>query len=316
MCNNLDIGPGKIISLTIGQENNAKRLDIFLATEFPLYSRTFFKKLIEESAVMVNKKSITKSGYILKTDDIVEITFPPAPTLETSALPEKDLTIELLFEHPQFLIVYKPPYLMVHAPKHKSDKYTLVDWLIHKFKELKNIGYLDRPGIVHRLDKDTSGLIIIPRTNYAHTIFSNMFKDREIEKTYLAIVQGHPSSSGAIDYNITRHTSQRHKMTHCKNYGRQALTNYIVLEYFSNTSLVEVYPVTGRTHQIRVHFSCIGHPLVGDKVYGHSSKLIGRQALHAYRLSFIFENHRYTFWHSLPADMVSLIENLRTGVQV
>jgi 23S rRNA pseudouridine1911/1915/1917 synthase len=177
----------------------------------------------------------------------------------------------------------------------------------------------DRPGIVHRLDKDTSGLLLIARTNYAHATFNTLFQTRTIHKTYLALVHGHPPASGTIDLAIGRHPVNRHTMTTFKagtyeaarHRTRNAFTAYTVLEYFDEYSLLEVKPVTGRTHQIRVHLAALGHPIVGDAVYGTASKLIARQALHAHRLQFMFDGQEHIFTQPLPGDMANVVSSIK-----
>lgn len=300
------------VTLTVSDKDASKRIDVVLNEKFPSYSRTFFKRLIEENEVKVNGTKIEKSSYKVKANETIEFEFPSIilPIEELPSLKE-DLGVKIIYEHPDFLIIYKPAGLMVHRPSLKSKTLTLVDWLIYHFKDLKNVGYEDRPGIVHRLDKDTSGILIIPRNNCAHTTFAQMFKDRKIKKIYKAIVKNHPSKEGLIEFNIIRHPFYKNRMTHTNTIGRDAITKFEVIEYFPDASFCQVQPITGRTHQIRVHFAAIDHPIIGDTLYGTPSKFIKRQALHAYKISFTYDNIFYSFSYDIPDDMKKLIEKLK-----
>ena len=303
-------------SLTVPETHEAGRLDVFMAHQFPTYSRTFFKDLAREQGITVNGKKITKSSALVKAHDVIEVTFPPVPELGVGKAIEHDLGVTVVFEHPQFLIINKPAGLVCHAPMTDSQEITLVDWLLNYCKELKDVGQPDRPGIVHRLDKDTSGLMIIPRTQYAHMIFGELFQNRKVHKTYHAVVRGNTPAAGTIDFPIARHPYQKHKMTHITEFnarrwdltGRSAATHYRLLERFSDCTYVEAKPITGRTHQIRVHFAALGHGLLGDETYGIQSPLIQRQALHAYGLTFEFEGQAYSFTQDIPEDFKSLLE--------
>lgn len=293
------------------------RLDQFLADVKTEFTRSYFKNLIQEGLVSVNGVIQTKSGFLLFENDKIEVQYPQLKEIKNKDI--KNLDVELIFEHPDFLIINKGANVLVHAPTSNSNEPTLVDWLLEKFKEISDVGSLERPGIVHRLDMDTSGLMIIPRTNQAHNEFASLFKDRQISKTYLALVQGHTEKEGVIDFDIVRHPVIRHKMTHVpksekdnRKYSRSrnAYTEYKTLEYFKDSSLVEAKPKTGRTHQIRVHFAAIGHPLVGDSKYGKQSKLIGRHALHAKALEFDYQGKHYSFEKELPQDFTDLVNKL------
>lgn len=305
--------------------HDALRIDKFLACQFPLYSRSFLQKIIEQGNVTLNGQSLSKGGVALKIDDTIVINFPHNQIQARSIDELAHLGIELVFEHPHFLIINKPAGVLVHKPNQYSTIPTVVDWVTAHYQEVALVGTIDRPGIVHRIDRETSGLLVIPRTNYAHAIFGQKFKDRSINKTYYAIVRGAPERTGTIDYAIGRHPHARIKMHHfakelIQKSGneslRSALTYFKVLDYFNDTSLIEVKPVTGRTHQIRVHFAAIGHALEGDSLYGTSSLLIARHALHAHSLGFTFENETFSFEQPIPVDFKRLLEILGESREV
>lgn len=304
-------------SFTINTADAHQRLDAYLSQQFPAYSRSFLQRLIQEKQVTINNKPANKSSIVLKLHDTIVVQFPEASQPSTQKTIDPNIKVNIIFEHEHFLIINKPAGLMVHTPNHESQTPTLVDWIIAHYKEIALTGQADRPGIVHRLDKDTSGILIIGRTNYAHATFGAMFEGRTIHKTYVALVHGHPAKIGSIDLSIGRSPHLRTKMTTVPSTQlstiktRAALTHYTVLEYFNDYSLVEVKPVTGRTHQIRVHMAAIGHPIVGDRVYGKPSELIDRHALHAHAITFIFDSREYALSADIPEDMATVIEKLR-----
>lgn len=291
---------------------HGRRVDQALSSHYTDYSRSFFQQLIRTESVCLNGSLLKKSSIPVKTGDLIEITLQPQKPMGALTLPAEDMGVSILFNHVDFLIVYKPAGLIMHAPSTHSQTVTLVDWLVHSFNELATVGNHERPGIVHRLDKDTTGILIVPKNNRAHAQFSMLFQQRLIEKKYLAVVTGRPPAQGTIDYTIGRDNKYKHKMSSTAYQGRKATTHYRVLEYFNETALLEVHPITGRTHQIRVHCAAIGHPLVGDSTYGSPHPLISRQALHAYQLSFTFNNRFYSFWHTPATDMQELIRTLRS----
>jgi len=290
---------------TIKEGTPTDRLDKTLHAQVPEYSRTYFQDLIQEKQVLVNGIAMTKPSWPIRAGDSLEVFFPAVRQVGALPIPSEDMGVFILYEHADFLIVVKPAGLVVHRPHSRSTEVTLVDWLVHTCKELSTVGPAERPGIVHRLDKDTSGLMIIPRTNQSHAYFSELFQKRSIEKTYLAYVIGQPPQQGTVDHPIGRDPMQPHKMAHVAS-GRSALSQYKVLTYFPSTALLEVKPYTGRTHQIRVHLASEGYPLVGDKVYGTEDGRIARHALHAYRLSFTYKEQWYSFICSMPRDMQHL----------
>ncbi len=318
----LSILSNSIFTFQVKADQAAWRLDKFMVTQFPAYSRTFLQEVISNSLITINGISVSKSSAQLKEHDIIKVTFPPAATQATQNAAKKDYSynISIVAKEEHFLIINKPAGLMVHKAEGSDSEPTVVDWIINNFEEIKHVGAIDRPGIVHRLDKETSGLLVIPRTNHAHTQFGAMFKDRTIHKTYLALVHGAPPQEGTINLPVGRHPTLRHKMTtfapHDRKSGiiRDAITHYKVLRYFKDAALVEAKPVTGRTHQIRVHFAALGHSLLGDKTYGRASKLIHRHALHAHAIEFEFENKSHLFTCPLPQDFESTLDNLEAVV--
>ncbi|MFI5333157.1 MAG: RluA family pseudouridine synthase [Candidatus Babeliales bacterium] len=309
--------PGSTHILTVDINHIQIRLDSYLAQVFTAYSRSFLKDLIVQNCVHINTQKSVKPSSPLKKGDTITITFPQKPAVVPADLTAHGLAIEIIYTHEHFLIINKPANLIMHHAAATREKPTLADWLIHHEATLAHVGSVDRPGIVHRLDKDTSGLLIIARTNYAHTHFTELFKQRAISKTYLALVQGHPPAQGSIDFAIGRNRVHKHKMASfpaamMNGKERHALTHYRVLDYFDAYALVECTPVTGRTHQIRVHCAAIGHPLLGDTTYNNNPlpAPIKRHALHAAALSFTFDGMPFSFTCPLPTDMAQLIKSM------
>lgn len=310
------IKPNSTHSFIVTPQEETLRLDKFITQQFPLYSRSYFQRLIEDGLVTINNTAPRKSSIAIKEQDVITITFPKERSIDLEAVTAKTHGIEIVHEDTHFLVLAKPAGLSVHPAHARSQEVSLIDYLKNNYHDIALVGCVDRPGIVHRLDKDTSGLIIIARTNFAHSIFGQKFHDRQMHKTYHAVVQGHPAPSGTIDLAIGRDPQVPVKMRAFTQAlpaqkTRNAVSHYRVLEYFENTALVEIKPVTGRTHQIRVHMAAIGHPILGDAVYGTPSKLIARQALHAYGLEFEFENKPYSLVKEMPEDMQILVAKLR-----
>lgn len=300
-------------SFTIDEIYANQRIDKVLSLIFTNYSRSFLQKLFKNKHISI-KDNPVKPSYVTRLGDKVNIFFPEAAKRSSIEIPDS-MNISVIAKEDDFLIINKPATILTHAPNHNCQEATVSDWVIKHEEEISQVGAVDRPGIVHRLDRDTSGLMIIPRTNEAHQKLSDMFKERTIKKTYLALVKGHPEKeAGKIDFFIDRHPSLRYKM-HAFNAmnktraSRDALTNYKVIKDFDNFSLVEVKPTTGRTHQIRVHFSAIKHPLLGDPLYGNKSKRIPYHALHAHKLEFNYKGKEYSFVEPLPPKMKKLVED-------
>ena len=293
----------------VDEASSNKRLDIFLSENLPEISRSRLKKLIDEKRVPVNEKSRT-AGYKVRVKEKIEFQIPPLELLNTE--PE-NLPLDIIFEDEHMLVVNKPPGMVVHpAPGHT--KGTLVNALLHYCKDLSGIGGVERPGIVHRLDKETSGLVLVAKTEVAHKVLAAQFKQREIKKEYCALVKGNvKKEKGRIDSAVGRHQTQRKKMD--TGHGRPACTHFQVLQRGENWTYLKIHPLTGRTHQIRVHLASIHHPVLGDKLYGGKNPNTGklkmeRQALHAHQLELThpISGKSFSFSAKLPFDMKSFLQ--------
>jgi len=285
---------------------SGERLDKYLAEQCQI-SRSYAKKLISEGQVTVNGRSAKASQKLNIGDRIVAEILPPSPiSLAPEAIP-----LKVIYEDNDLIVIDKPAGLVVHpAAGHHSG--TLVNAILAHCPDLGTIKGTVRPGIVHRLDRDTSGLMMVAKNDAAHASLSRQIKQRSIKKGYLALLVGHLSpDQGAIEAPIGRHPKDRKRMAVVSG-GREARTAYKVIEYFDGYTLVEAMPETGRTHQIRVHFAAIGHPIFGDPVYGKRSPLLGRQFLHAYKLGFTLPSSgKYVeFKAELPPDLDDVLNKL------
>lgn len=294
------------------------RLDRFLAQSIPGLSRSQAQRMVDEGSVTVNAEP-AKASYKVKSGDLVVAALPDEQPADLEAEP---IALAIVYEDEALLVVDKPPGMVVHpAPGHATG--TLVNALLAYCPELAGRG--DRPGIVHRLDRDTSGLILVAKDDRTRRALQRQFKDRRVAKAYLALLDGHLQPAwGRINAPIARDPHHRQRMAVLAG-GREALTEYHVLEQIShrtgpvagNYSLVEAEPKTGRTHQIRVHFASIGYPVVGDTVYGrrHTQLPLPRHFLHASKLGFQHPTtgERLNLEAPLPPDLSSVLDRLRIG---
>jgi 23S rRNA pseudouridine1911/1915/1917 synthase len=290
------------------------RLDAWLAAQHPEQSRSRWQQLIREGQVRVNGEP-RKPNYVVRPADEVTFTLPEA---RPTTLTPEDIPLAVIFEDGDLIALNKPPGLVVHpAPGH--DTGTLVHALLHHCPDLPGIGGEQRPGIVHRLDRDTSGVLVVAKTDAALNHLSAQFKQRETRKEYLALGWGRPAAqAGTIRTLIGRSERDRKKMSVQARHGRTAVTHYEVIEQFADCALLRLRIETGRTHQIRVHLAHLGHPVVGDELYGraHGRRLpvpAARQLLHAARLEL---RHPRTgqplvFAAPLPEDFESVLRALR-----
>jgi 23S rRNA pseudouridine1911/1915/1917 synthase len=314
----------KHFSITITKSGERKRLDRFLSETNLNLSRSQAKNLVEKRLILLNQKPAKPSAHV-KTGDIVSGSLPEPKPL---SLKPEPLPLTILYEDPSIIIIDKPPGMVVH-PAHGNPSGTLVNALLYHCKDLGGINGVLRPGIVHRLDKDTSGVMVVAKDDEAFHLLTKQFKNRAVEKTYWAIVYGKFShDEGLIDSAIGRHPIERKRMSTRTQKGRTAVTRWKKLEEFDSATLLKIFPQTGRTHQIRVHLSSIGHPILGDPLYGRKGrpgaihdpllktcvKRMNRQALHAQQLGF---PHPQTgewvqFVSPVPLDMREVIEWLRS----
>lgn len=297
----------------IDEDNVGKRLDLFVSEVSENMSRSFAQGIIEKQKVKVNDK-IKKSNYKLKLNDEVLIEKVEPVELEVEA---EDIPLNIVYEDSDVIVINKPQDMVVHpAPGNYTG--TLVNGLLYHCKDLSGINGVIRPGIVHRIDKDTSGILVVAKNDNAHNSLAAQLKDHSMKRTYYAIVEGViKEDEGTIRTNIGRHPIERIKMAVVKE-GKEAITNYKVIERFKNNTLVECRLETGRTHQIRVHMAHLHHPLVGDQVYGYKKqrfKLKG-QALHAKNLGFIHpsKGEYVEFDSELPQYFEEVLDKLRKEV--
>lgn len=283
------------------------RLDKYVGDKCPELSRTYAQKLIADGLIRVNG-GVVKAGFRLSAGDRVDIVIPPAAP---SPLSPEAMPLDILYEDDDLLVVNKPPGLAVHpAPGLRG--HTLLNAILFHFPHLADIGQSLRPGVVHRLDKDTSGVMLVAKNGAAQANLVDQFKNRAVVKVYMALVKGRLTpEDGIIEAPLGRDSRNRKRMAVVgESRGREARTRYHVVKYTDGYTLLEVSPETGRTHQIRVHLKAIGYPVVGDPVYGVKSEHLSRQFLHACRLGFKLPStgEYVEFTAELPTDLAQALE--------
>jgi 23S rRNA pseudouridine1911/1915/1917 synthase len=290
----------------------AARLDKFLVTRFPEFSRARLQGLIDEGFVSINGAPAKKSGQSIDSGAQVEIRVPPPVP---SALVGEDIPLNIIFENDDLIIVNKPAGMVVHpAAGHQSG--TLVHAVLGYDPDMEGIGGEERPGLVHRLDKETSGLIVLAKNERAHRWLQDQFRLRTVEKTYLALVDGKPPTpTGRVEASIGRDPSHRKQMAIVPDgKGRESVSEYKTLESFRDHTLLEFHPLTGRTHQIRLHCAFLGCPIVGDSIYGKKSLTvdIDRHFLHAAKLKIILPDQKEAriFEAELPDELKKVLEEV------
>ena len=307
----------------ISDDDRALRLDVFVSGKYPSLSRSQVKKMIEDGEIRLNGLVVSKAGLKLRTGDVVEFALRPAQPWQVAA---QDIPLHILYEDRHLLVIDKPAGMVIHpAPGHREG--TLVNAILHHCDDLSGIGGVIRPGIVHRLDKDTSGVLLVAKNDETHRHLSEQFREHRVKKTYKALVFGSPvEEEGTITLPVGRHPEDRKKMSTRSRRGKEAVTRWRVAGRYGETTLLDVDIETGRTHQIRVHLSSMGHPVVGDRVYGGGGRLksirdqalrarlsaMPRQALHAWRIAFSHpvDKREMEFVAPLPEDMRHLMDDL------
>ena len=295
------------------EESQSGRLDKFLVQRLPEFSRARLQGLIADGFVLVNGQAAKKSGQMIDAGAKIEVRVPPPVP---SALVGENIPLDIIFENDDLLVVNKPAGMVVHpAAGHETG--TLVHAVLGYEPDLEGIGGEERPGVVHRLDKETSGLIVLAKNERAHRWLQDQFRLRTVEKTYLALVDGvPPTPAGRVEAPIGRDSAHRKKMAiQSAGKGREAVSEYKILESFKHHTLLEFRPHTGRTHQIRLHCLFLGCPIVGDVIYGKKKPTLElkRHFLHAAKLKIILPNEKQarTFESPLPVELVAALEDAR-----
>ncbi|HHV27169.1 MAG TPA: RluA family pseudouridine synthase [Tissierellia bacterium] len=294
-------------------EDKDIRIDSYLAEELKEISRSNIQKMIKEGLITVNGKKI-KPRYLVRTGDYIEIKILEPKKIN---IPAENIPLNILYEDDDIAIIDKPQGMVVH-PASGNYSGTLVNALLYHMDSLSTMGGQERPGIVHRLDKDTSGLLIISKNDFSHSILVNEIKERRVKRIYYCLVYGNIKvDKGVINAPIGRDPVDRRRMTVIDKNSKEAITHFKVLERFNRYTLLEVELETGRTHQIRVHMAYIGHPVVGDIVYSNKKSIFGLkgQLLHAKRLSFYHprKGDYLEFESELPNYFISILKKVKEG---
>jgi 23S rRNA pseudouridine1911/1915/1917 synthase len=292
-----------------------ERLDKFLVRYLPEYSRSRLQGLIDDGAVQVDGAPAKKPGQMIEAGQRVVLRVPPVVPARLLA---EAIPLDIIFENDDLVVVNKPAGMVVHPAAGHADG-TLVNAVLGHAPDIEGIGGEARPGLVHRLDKQTSGLILLAKNERAHRWLQDQFRERKVEKTYLALVDGRPPTpSGRVEAPIGRDTNQRRQMVVQRaGKGREAVSEYKTLEAFDEHTLLEFKPLTGRTHQVRLHCAFLGCPIVGDEIYGRKKPTIriSRHFLHALRLKIRLPNEDQptVFEAPLPEDLEDVLSSLRAG---
>ncbi len=301
----------KTIKMLVGEDGEGLRIDAYINENIEEFSRSYLQKLIGDGNVRQDGTKVMKKNYRLKKGMILELTVPEPEKIQLEA---QNINLSIIYEDEGLLVINKDKGMVVHPAPGNYDG-TLVNALLYHCDSLSSINGVIRPGIVHRIDKDTTGLLLVAKNDMVHKNLSEQLKDHSITRVYYALVEGIiKEKSGTVDAPIGRDPSNRLKMAVVEN-GKNAITHFEVLRSFKDTTLVKCKLETGRTHQIRVHMSYIGHPIVGDSSYGFKKKRhsFSRQALHAKKISFYHpvEKRTMTFTCPMPEDMKKLIEKMK-----
>lgn len=297
------------MNLKFQTEEKGQRIDKYLCEQTQL-TRSRIQQLIEQGAVVVNGKA-TKSNYKINPGDLIEVSYEDLSELDVVA---QDIPLDIRYEDSDVIVINKPRGMVVH-PANGNQQGTLVNALLYHCKDLSGINGVLRPGIVHRIDKDTTGLIIVAKNDKAHLELSKQLQDKTANRLYYALVHGtFAHDYGTIDAPIGRDETDRQKMTVTEKNSKEARTHFRVLERFKDYSLVECRLETGRTHQIRVHMRYIDHPIVGDEKYGYRRTMkIGGQLLHAHQLEFVHPStgEKMVVEAEIPQDFAEVLQRLR-----